>query len=333
MAEIRLPPTVSALIMTLEQAGYETWAVGGCVRDSLLGCTPHDWDLTTSALPEQMLALFPQAIPTGLAHGTVTIPTADGPLEITTFREETGYADHRRPDAVRFVTQIGSDLARRDFTVNAMAWHPQRGLCDPFDGQGDLRRRLIRCVGEPERRFSEDALRMLRALRFAARLHFDIDGATAAAMRRHAPELCCVSSERIYAELCGLLCADGAALGEMYPELLRVAVPLLRLPTSRHAMRTWLQQLGAVGAQTLLNWCAEYGELPVEQAQALLSALLQETRQQPLAIGGKALEAVGIAPGPGMGRLLQRLRDAIDEGAVENEPSALLSLVRQWTKP
>jgi len=332
MVEIRLPEAVSALMAALEQAGYEAWAVGGCVRDSLIGAVPHDWDLTTSALPAQVTALFPQAIPTGLAHGTVTVPTADGPLEVTTFREETGYADHRRPDAVRFVTQIESDLARRDFTVNAMAWHPLRGLCDPCDGQGDLRRRLIRCVGDPERRFSEDALRMLRALRFAARLRFGIDAATSAAMRRHAPELCCVSSERIFAELCGLLQSDGAALGNAYPELLQAAAPLLRLPTGRHAMRTWLQQLGTDGARTLLDWCAAYGNQPTEQAQALLSALLREARQTPLAIGGRALETIGIAPGPGMGQMLQRLRTAVEAGTVENEPTALLALARQWTE-
>lgn len=328
--EILMPAAVSSLLERLERAGHEAWIVGGCVRDSLMGRAPHDWDVATSARPEEMMALFPEAIPTGAAHGTVTVPTAAGSVEMTAYREERGYADHRRPDAVRFVRRIDRDLARRDFTVNAMAWHPERGLLDPFDGQGSLRRREIRCVGDPARRFSEDALRMLRALRFAARLDFAIEPATASAMIGHAPELRYVSPERIYAELQGLLAAEGAALGEAYPALLAAAAARVRLPESRHAMRTWRRQLGDGHAATLLRWCERYGGQSVRQAQALLVQLRREDGQVRLAIDGRTLTALGQPPGPAMGALLRRLRDAVLRGEVANEPEPLAALARRW---
>ena len=268
MTQFAMPAAVRLLMQRLETAGHETWAVGGCVRDSLLGVIPHDWDLTTAALPEQMMALLPQAIPTGLAHGTVTVPTEAGPIEITTFRAETGYADHRRPDAVRFLTEIEGDLARRDFTVNAMAWHPERGVRDPFGGQQDLTSHVLRCVGDPDRRFSEDALRMLRALRFAARLDAVIEPSTAAALERHAAELSYMAHERIYTELRGLLAADGAALGEQFPQLLSTAVSKLPLPGSKRATRTWRTQLGDRDVDRLLHWCEQFGGQDIAQAQA-----------------------------------------------------------------
>lgn len=326
---IELPLSAAALLERLASAGYEAWVVGGCVRDRLLGRAPHDWDITTSALPEQLMALFSNAIPTGLTHGTVTVPTPDGAIEVTTYRMEVGYSDHRRPDAVRFLDTVDGDLARRDFTINAMAWHPVRGLRDPFDGQGSLTRREIRCVGDPDRRFAEDALRILRALRFAARFTFTIEPATAAAMRAHAAELRYVAAERIYTELCGLLNADGASLGEQYPEILTAATARLRLPESRHAMRTWRRQLGDANTAQLLHWCGTYGGLEVAAAQALQSQLLREERQPQLTIGGAELMALGIPPGPAMGRLQQRLRDAVLQGQVSNDPTALTDFVRQ----
>lgn len=202
-----LPEHVRRAIRLLEKAGHEAWMVGGCVRDRLRGRVPHDFDLTTSATPQEMLRIFAdyRCILAGLSHGTVTPIIEHHPVEITTFRLETGYRDHRRPDSIIFTSNIHEDLARRDFTVNAMAWHPRRGLCDPFGGKADLAAGIIRAVGEPERRFEEDALRILRALRFAVRLDFTIEDRTAKAMREAAPTLALIARERITEELRGIL--------------------------------------------------------------------------------------------------------------------------------
>ena len=199
---------VARIIARLETAGYETWAVGGCVRDSLRGETPHDWDLCTAARPEQMQTVFAgeRMLETGLQHGTLTLLLDGKAVEITTFRADDGYSDGRHPDKVCFVSDVRADLARRDFTVGAMAWHPQRGLCDPFGGQADLQRGVLRAVGVPDARFEEDALRILRALRFASRLGFTVEVETAAAMRRQSARLSCVAAERVREELTGMLC-------------------------------------------------------------------------------------------------------------------------------
>lgn len=188
-------------LTVLTEAGYEAYPVGGCVRDLLLGREPGDVDICTSALPEQVMALFPKAVPTGLKHGTVTVPTADGPMEITTFRAEGGYADARHPDSVTFGVGLKEDLSRRDFTVNAMALAANGSVIDLFGGREDLERKRIRCVGEPDRRFSEDALRMLRGVRFAAQLGFTMEEQTRAALRRNAARVAKVSGERIKVEL------------------------------------------------------------------------------------------------------------------------------------
>ena len=158
---VKIPETVAAVMRRMHEAGYACHAVGGCVRDSLMGKEPHDWDLTTNALPEQVAALFAdeRVIPTGMAHGTVTVLTNGMPLEITTYRIDGAYTDHRRPDSVSFVTDITEDLRRRDLTVNAMAYAPESGLCDPFGGAEDLKNGVLRCVGRAEERFDEDALR------------------------------------------------------------------------------------------------------------------------------------------------------------------------------
>ena len=206
---IVLEPGASALLDALHRAGFAAYAVGGCVRDSLLGLAPHDWDLCTVARPEQVMELFgeKQCIPTGLQHGTVTVKR-DGKLyEITTFRTEGSYSDGRHPDSVAFVPDVREDLARRDFTINAMAYSAEEGLCDPFGGQEDLARGVVRAVGEPLRRFEEDALRILRLYRFAARFGFVIDEATEAAAKQLAAHLDCVSVERIEEELDKLLSA------------------------------------------------------------------------------------------------------------------------------
>ena len=226
-----LPDSASFVLARLEQAGFPAYVVGGCVRDSLLGLQPHDWDICTAALPEQMQAVFRDlhTVETGLKHGTLTVVVNHEPYEVTTFRVDGDYSDHRHPDAVVFVSDLTKDLARRDFTVNAMAWSPRAGLEDPFDGRTDLAVGMIRCVGEPEQRFEEDALRVLRALRFAAVYDFTIEPATAAALRAKAPDLKLVAGERVREELLRLLCgkAAGRILRE-YPEVLAEIIPEIR---------------------------------------------------------------------------------------------------------
>ena len=228
MTTIKLDPGAALLLDALHGAGHAAYAVGGCVRDSLLGLDPHDWDLCTSARPEQVMALFGEekCIPTGLQHGTVTVKQGGRLYETTTFRTEGAYSDGRHPDAVCFVPDVREDLARRDFTINAMAYSAEEGLIDPFGGRDDLAAHRVRAVGEPERRFEEDALRILRLYRFAARFGFAIDPATGVAARALGPHLDCVSAERIQEELLKLLAAprpgsylEPAVLAVILPEL------------------------------------------------------------------------------------------------------------------
>ena len=228
---MELPRTVENLIARLEQAGYSAYAVGGCVRDSLLSLQPHDWDLCTSALPEQMLEVFrgEHVAETGLKHGTLTVIVGHVPYEITTFRTDGNYTDHRHPDSVSFVKDVAGDLSRRDFTVNAMAYSDRTGLVDLFGGQEDLARRVIRCVGVPRERFREDALRILRALRFASVFDFSLDPETEEALRALAPTLENVAAERIREELLKLLCGPGAGrILRAFPDVLSVIIPDLR---------------------------------------------------------------------------------------------------------
>lgn len=202
MTEIVFPEGIKYVLSRLEGAGYAAFAVGGCVRDSLLGRTPGDWDAASSALPEQVMELFGDAsVPTGVRHGTVTVKTAEGNVEVTTFRTDGAYSDHRRPESVRFVGGIQDDLSRRDFTINAMAVPLSGGLVDPFGGQEDLRRGLIRCVGVPAKRFEEDALRMFRALRFGARLGFTLEENTLAAIYESSALAAFLAAERVRTEI------------------------------------------------------------------------------------------------------------------------------------
>ena len=228
MTTIKLDPGAALLLDALHGAGHAAYAVGGCVRDSLLGQAPHDWDLCTSARPEQVMALFGEekCIPTGLQHGTVTVKQGGRLYETTTFRTEGAYSDGRHPDAVCFVPDVREDLARRDFTINAMAYSAEEGLIDPFGGRDDLAAHLVRAVGEPERRFEEDALRILRLYRFAARFGFAIDPATGAAARALGPHLDCVSAERIQEELLKLLAAPRPG-SYLEPAVLAVVLPEL----------------------------------------------------------------------------------------------------------
>ena len=225
-----IPREVCVVLQTLERAGHEAYAVGGCVRDILMGKAPHDWDVTTSALPQETMALFDHfAIPTGLQHGTVTVRSGGLSCEVTTFRTDGDYPDHRHPAAVTFTRSLREDLARRDLTVNAMAMDVRGTLHDPFGGQADIRRRILRCVGEPERRFQEDALRILRTLRFSATLGFVIGEDTHRALRAQCGDLRYVAAERVREELTKLLCGadvlrvlldDPQVLGVVLPEIL-----------------------------------------------------------------------------------------------------------------
>lgn len=195
------PKYVLNILCALDSAGHRAVLAGGCVRDSLLGRRPSDWDIASSASPEEVLALFPRCVPTGIKHGTITVLSGGGSVEVTAFRAEGGYSDHRRPDSVSFGCPLEADLARRDLTVNAMAMDAAGEITDPFGGRDDLRRRLLRCVGEPERRFDEDALRMLRTVRFSAQLGFEIEPRTLEAIRALAHLASGLSAERVRDEL------------------------------------------------------------------------------------------------------------------------------------
>lgn len=216
-----LPDDALGIISLLESEGFSAYVVGGYVRDALLGGPGGDIDICTGADPGRATAIFSQngyrVIPTGIKHGTVTIMTGKAGYEVTTFRIDGSYSDSRRPDSVRFTGDIAEDLARRDFTVNAMAYSPSRGIIDPFGGREDIKKRLIRAVGYPNARFSEDALRMLRAVRFSARLGFEIEPETRSAIPSLADNLGLVSAERIASELCGILLSERPeALRELY---------------------------------------------------------------------------------------------------------------------
>lgn len=201
MENITPPKYVRQVLRNLQARGYVAYLVGGCVRDMALGVRPHDWDICTSALPEQVMEVFPEARPTGLKHGTVSVHINSRWVEVTTFRSEENYTDHRHPETVRFVGELTTDLSRRDFTVNAMALSPDGLIMDPFGGLADIERRCIRCVGSPELRFEEDALRMFRALRFSARLDFTIEEATLAAIEKKAHLASALAAERIRDEM------------------------------------------------------------------------------------------------------------------------------------
>ncbi len=208
-----MPQEVRWVLSTLNGAGFEAYAVGGCVRDTLRGVAAQDWDLCTSALPQQVRSCFPgvRVLETGLRHGTVTLRLEGGQYEVTTFRADGPYSDGRRPDSVAFVPHLAEDLARRDLTVNAMAMDLHGGIHDPFGGQADLANRTLRCVGDPDRRFQEDGLRLMRCLRFAATLNYAIEPRTAAALERNLPMLDHVAAERIQAELSKLLLGGNCA--------------------------------------------------------------------------------------------------------------------------
>lgn len=251
-----LPHWVTEAMLRLEQNGEEAWLVGGCVRDRLLGRPVHDYDLTVSCLPDRTAWLFRdhRLVEDGRKHGTIGVVTEGGVLEMTTFRTDGEYRDHRHPESVRFVPDLREDLARRDFTINAMAYSAEEGLCDPFGGREDLARGVVRAVGEPLRRFGEDALRILRLYRFAARFGFAINEATEAAAKQLAAHLDCVSAERIEEELNKLLAAPqpGAYLE---PEVLAFVLPELP-PEELTKARRRIDALPAGTEQVSARWAA-----------------------------------------------------------------------------
>lgn len=403
---IPLDEGAASLLDRLHAAGHAAYAVGGCVRDSLLGLVPHDWDLCTSATPAEVLALFGEehCIPTGLQHGTVTIKSHGNLYETTTFRTEGAYSDGRHPDAVHFVPDVKEDLARRDFTINAMAYSAEEGLIDPFGGRADLAAGIVRAVGEPERRFEEDALRILRLYRFAARFGFALDPATGEAAKALSRHLDCVSAERIAEELSRLLAApkpgtylEPAVLAVLFPELelemlpeicriidaltpgmehfpVRLAAllcplgeagaraPLKRLKVSnalgnqvsilvkesKNILENDLRSLhlqtrkmmGTYDLQTLEEladlWSAQDPKKKeqVEEFRRYAEWLEQNhvcCRVNQLAVNGRDLMAAGVAPGPGLRRVLEGLLEQVITGRLPNEKAALLAAAAQFS--
>ena len=253
---VDIPGPVREILETLEAAGHRAWCVGGCVRDALLGRTPEDWDVTTAARPEETMALFrDRAVPTGLRHGTVTVRTAAGGVEVTTLRRDGAYRDHRRPESVTFTDSLEEDLRRRDFTVNALAVDLRGTLQDPLGGRADLAAGVLRCVGDPDRRFDEDALRILRGLRFTAQLGLAVDPDTAAAIHRNRALLGDIAPERIWTELKKLAAGDQAAeVLRAYPDVIGVFWPEV-LPmvgfdqrNRHHCYDVWEHTLHALAA-------------------------------------------------------------------------------------
>ena len=253
---VDIPSPVREILETLETAGHRAWCVGGCVRDALLGRIPEDWDVTTAARPEETMALFgDRAVPTGLRHGTVTVRTAASGVEVTTLRQDGAYRDHRRPESVTFTDSLEEDLRRRDFTVNAMAADLAGDLYDPLGGRADLAAGVLRCVGDPDRRFGEDALRILRGVRFAAQMGFAIHPDTAAAIHRNRALLGDIAPERIWTELKKLVTgARAAEVLRSYPDVIGVFWPEV-LPmvgfdqrNRHHCYDVWEHTLHALAA-------------------------------------------------------------------------------------
>lgn len=341
---MKLPPSVEAVLCALEQAGHPAYLVGGCVRDMLLGRPCHDYDIATAARPEQVHAVLNRypVLDTGLAHGTVTVLLPETAVEITTFRRESAYADHRRPTSVSFSATLSQDLSRRDFTVNAMAMDRRGRLFDPYHGRQDLSNGILRCVGDPRERFSEDALRILRAIRFAAVLRFSPEENTARCLKELCPLLKYVSRERILSELHLLLCAPGTAavlkefalpLSKALPLppsiLQKAAAGIDRLPQNfclRLSFLFYLAGLGTEQARKILgalrtsrqlrdNVCARLGALPLPPCRTvcdtrrLLCRFGPDVLQDALLIS-QAARSVGIPPAADL-VLLTRFKEEI----------------------
>ena len=319
---VSIPAYVRGTLMALEAAGHQAYCVGGCVRDGLLGQTPEDWDVTTSALPEETMAVFGEnAVPTGIKHGTVTIRWPEGKVETTTFRRDGAYADHRHPEHVTFTPSLEEDLARRDFTANAMALDLRGNLYDPFGGQEDLKKSILRCVGDPERRFSEDALRILRCLRFASRLGFDIAEETGAALATCQELLREIAPERVREELTKLLCgARAAEVLRKYPKVVGAVLPEV-LPmvgfdqrNPHHCYDAWehtLHALDAVTPEALLRWTVLFHDMGKPECFAL--------------------DCQGVGHFMGHGVVSRRIADGVmDRLRFDNETKARIGELVEW---
>ena len=273
MNTIQPPKYVIHILNTLERSGYEARLVGGCVRDTLLHRRPNDWDVATAAPPEAVTELFERTVPTGIRHGTVTVLYGGSACEVTTYRVEGAYSDHRRPDSVRFTSRLEEDLSRRDFTVNAMAMDASLTLTDPFGGREDLSRRLIRCVGDARERFTEDALRMLRAVRFAAQLDFALASAALEAIAGCAPLCSALSPERVAAEL-------RAVLASRDPDMVWLMADLGLLNawlTPREGERTHLGALPRCAR--LAHFCSDLSRCgSITSTETFLRSLRMDTR-------------------------------------------------------
>ena len=336
MENIAPPKYVRQVLRGLQARGHVAYLVGGCVRDMALGVRPHDWDICTGALPEQVMEVFPGALPTGLKHGTVTVRINSRSVEVTTFRSEENYADHRHPETVRFVGELTTDLSRRDFTINAMALSPDGLIMDPFGGLTDLEHRCIRCVGSPELRFEEDALRMFRALRFSARLDFTIEEATLAAIGKKAHLASALAAERIRDEVeKTLLTPRPETVGLMqHLGLLDVflcaradALPELKLLTKlpRKALDRWMALCVILRRRGLISSVEDF-----------LTALRLDSRTLRCCTDGAALlEGRKPRGAPEWKRILRRwgvetvscaarCRDALDGGSSSRELKSVL---------
>lgn len=273
MNTIQPPKYVIYILNTLERSGYEARLVGGCVRDTLLHRRPNDWDVATAAPPEAVTELFERTVPTGIRHGTVTVLYGGSACEVTTYRVEGAYSDHRRPDSVRFTSRLEEDLSRRDFTINAMAMDASLAITDPFGGREDLSRRLIRCVGDARERFTEDALRMLRAVRFAAQLDFALDSAALEAIAGCAPLCSALSPERVAAEL-------RAVLASRDPDMVWLMADLGLLDawlTPRKGERTHLGALPRCAR--LAHFCSDLSRCgSITSTDTFLRSLRMDTR-------------------------------------------------------
>ena len=329
---IRLPEHVEYIINELMKHGYEAYAVGGCVRDTLLHRIPGDWDITTSASPETVKQIFRRTIDTGIEHGTVTVMLDKCGYEVTTYRIDGEYEDGRHPKSVEFTTNLVEDLKRRDFTINAMAYNHETGLIDVFDGIGDLERKRIRCVGEAKERFTEDALRMLRAVRFAAQLGFSIEEATVQAICELAPNLSKISRERIQAELTKLLKSAHPELVEKIFSLglMKQVLPELAKEYEQADTQKMLQKLMQTEADTIIRYTVflsiveDVPQKRRERTRAVLRELrfdnhttdfvsrLSEWRDVRLSLDKPALRRQIVEIGEDIFPYLLKLREAVE---------------------
>ena len=394
---IDIPSPVDYILSRLNAAGHEAFIVGGCVRDAMMGRTPNDWDITTSALPAQIKRCFRRTIDTGIKHGTVTVVLREGSFEVTTYRIDGIYEDGRHPKEVSFTSDLTEDLRRRDFTVNAMAYHPEAGLVDVFGGQEDLQAKIIRAVGVPAERFEEDALRIMRAVRFAAQLNFSIEPVTLEQVTAFAPRLQLISRERIQVELVKLLTSgrpdhfkllmDTGTADVIMPGLKpRISQQLIdslcRVPADPHlrlavlfadcapeAVESWLKDNkfdndtiftvthlirfapfpfahDAPGIRravctvkpeyfpSLLKVTEALGRIPdlkeIAAQYEEITAAGDCVTLKHLAVTGGDLIKAGMKPGPEMGRVLQKMLDAVLEDPSANTKEQLLSQLSSY---